>query len=200
MAAVFGNVGADSAEVNDFHINSDVDKSTIAQHHTLGIQANQAAPGDHNHDGKNTRKVDPANLLETIQEYEVEGGTSGTQPTFNGDPLFTGEYTKIGPIVHFNIQVDFNNITDFGTGQYYLKLPFPARRAYMLRDGCLHDVDTNREYHISGHVDAESSFLYLFTTDLLGQRLHDFPFSQGEPITLTTADNFHIAGVYHASF
>lgn len=200
MAAVFGNVGADSAEVNDFHINSDVDKSTLAQHHTLGIQANQASPGDHNHDGKSARKINPANLIDNSQSYTVEGGSSGTQPTFDGDPLFTGEYSRIGGLVFFSITVDFDNITSFGSGQYYVKLPFPSKNGQMFREGCLHDVSANREYHISGHVDANSSFLYLYTTDRKGNRIYDFPFSQGEPINLATADNFHIAGVYHASF
>jgi hypothetical protein len=37
--------------VNDFHTNSDVDSRTESQHHTLGPQPNQAAPGDHTHDG-----------------------------------------------------------------------------------------------------------------------------------------------------
>lgn len=39
------------------HSNSDVDGSQTAQHHTLGVQHNQASPGDHNHNGKNSRKI-----------------------------------------------------------------------------------------------------------------------------------------------
>jgi hypothetical protein len=39
------------------HSNSDVDGSQTSQHHTCGIQHNQASPGDHNHNGKNSRKV-----------------------------------------------------------------------------------------------------------------------------------------------
>lgn len=37
------------------HTNSDIDSATIAQHHTLGIQHNQASPGDHKHDGKSSK-------------------------------------------------------------------------------------------------------------------------------------------------
>ena len=37
--------------VNDFHTNSDVDSRSESQHHTLGPQPTQAAPGDHTHDG-----------------------------------------------------------------------------------------------------------------------------------------------------
>jgi hypothetical protein len=130
------------------------------------------------------------------QEYTVAGGTSGTQPTFDGDPLFSGHYVILGSTVYFDVQVDFDNITSFGTGQYYVSLPFASKYGAMFRGGCLHDASETREYHISGHVDAGSNELQLFTTDLSGQRLYDFAFSQGEPVTLTTADNFHIAGTY----
>jgi hypothetical protein len=44
-----------SVEVTKFHTNSDVDTSVTAQHHTLGIQHNQASPGDHQHDGKSSK-------------------------------------------------------------------------------------------------------------------------------------------------
>jgi len=68
----------------------------------------------------------------------------------------------------------------------------------MLRAGCLHDVDESIEYHISGHVASGENDLWLYTTDRQGNRIYDFPFEQGEPITLTTADNFHISGDYIA--
>lgn len=44
-------------EVNLFHSRSDVDSSTGAQHHTLGIKHDQASSGDHNHDGRGSRKI-----------------------------------------------------------------------------------------------------------------------------------------------
>lgn len=46
-----------SESVSKFHSNSDVDSSSVAQHHTLGIQHNQASAGDHNHNGKNSKKI-----------------------------------------------------------------------------------------------------------------------------------------------
>lgn len=42
---------AEAQEVSDFHNNSDVDGSRMAQHHTLGAGARQASPGNHSHDG-----------------------------------------------------------------------------------------------------------------------------------------------------
>lgn len=44
-------------EVKLFHTRSDVDSSTTAQHHTIGIKHDQASSGDHNHDGKGSRKI-----------------------------------------------------------------------------------------------------------------------------------------------
>lgn len=35
----------------DYHVNSDVDSSTISKHHTLGPRRNQASPGNHLHLG-----------------------------------------------------------------------------------------------------------------------------------------------------
>lgn len=132
------------------------------------------------------------------RSYQVGGGTTGTQPTFDGDPLFTAQYVRNGDLVHFEVQVDFDNITSFGTGQYYVTLPFPSAQSIMFRSGCLHEAYTGREYHISGHTNAGSDQVSLFTTDRVGNRVYDFPFEQGEPIMLTTFDNFHISGDYIA--
>ena len=41
-------------EVAEFHSNADTDSSQAALHHTLGMGANQAAPGYHTHDGSNS--------------------------------------------------------------------------------------------------------------------------------------------------
>lgn len=46
-----------SVEVTKFHTNSDVDTSSISQHHTLGLQHNQASPGDHTHNGANSKRI-----------------------------------------------------------------------------------------------------------------------------------------------
>jgi hypothetical protein len=125
--------------------------------------------------------------------FTVNGGTNGTNPTFDGAPLFSGTYVKTGPLVHFQIQVDMDNITDFGTGQYYVDLPFPAKYGYQVREGCLHDISTSRQYAISGHAYAGSSQLLLSYTDSNGQ---DASFDYNSPMVLATGDNFHIAGTY----
>ena len=46
-----------TSEVTKFHTNADSDASTTALHHTLGQGHNQSSPGDHNHNGKNSKKI-----------------------------------------------------------------------------------------------------------------------------------------------
>lgn len=130
--------------------------------------------------------------------FVVEGGTTGTAPTFTGAPLFSGTYVKIGNLVHFEIQVDMDNITSFGTGQYYVDLPFPAKYGYKFREGCLHDISETKDYEVGGHVYAGESRLNLSSMDTQSGKVFDIPFTYNHPITLTTADNFHISGTYIA--
>ena len=44
-------------QVNKFHDRSDVDSGWHAQHHTLGVKHDQAAAGDHKHDGNNSKFI-----------------------------------------------------------------------------------------------------------------------------------------------
>jgi hypothetical protein len=130
----------------------------------------------------------------TEQSFVVNGGTTGTQPTFDGAPLFSGTYVQNGPLVHFQIEVDMDNITNFGTGQYYVDLPFPAKYSYHFRDACLHDNSgTVRQYALSGHVYAGQSQVTLWFTSTSGQ---DELFDYNSPALLTENDNFHISGTY----
>jgi hypothetical protein len=134
------------------------------------------------------------NAQELVEvDFDVVGSTNGTQPTFNGDPLFYGTYVKNGPVVTFQIRVDFDNITNFGTGQYCVHLPFTSRYATMIRGGCLHDDSTGKQYHIGGHVFANGDVLWLSYTASNGQ---DESFTHNSPINLAVEDNFHISGTY----
>jgi hypothetical protein len=128
--------------------------------------------------------------------FTVAGGTNGTQPTFNGQPLFSGSYVRMGSLIHFQVQVDMDNITNFGTGQYYVDLPFPAKYGYKFREGCLHDISTGKDYAIGGHVLAGQSRLFLSSTDTQSGQVFDIPFAYNNPITLSSADNFHISGTF----
>lgn len=125
--------------------------------------------------------------------YTVLGGATITQPTFSGDPLFTGYKIELGQLIYFQINVNFSNITSFGDGQYYLTIPYNAQESFMTRSGCLHDVSNGNLYSIGGHVEAGSNLMYL---SYVGSNGHDADFEYNSPVTLTTSDDFHISGWY----
>lgn len=80
-----------SAEVvQQFHENSDLDKSRESQHHSLGLGPYNASPGDHNHTGGNSvplfdgrtltgskgGNVALANLITILSAYGLTDNTS----------------------------------------------------------------------------------------------------------------------------
>lgn len=62
-----------SAEVTEFHTNSDVDGTVKAQHHTLGPNAFQASPGNHDHTGGSSQILDGVLLGTTITGSKTTG-------------------------------------------------------------------------------------------------------------------------------
>lgn len=175
---------------------TDVDSGITAIHHTLGPAAFQASPGSHRHDGSDSNRIELKNLEGQAVPFYPMGGTLGTQPTFSGDPLITGTYTKWGNMCYFNIMVDMDNILTFGTGQYYLTLPFEPARPVQFSDGCLHDISTGTDYPVFAHTVDGTTQIVLKSIDTQGNRAFNVPLENGSPVTLAVADNFHIAGIY----
>ena len=69
----------------------------------------------------------------------------------------TGNYTAIGKMVFFCVNVNFNGYTNLGTGQYQISLPFAARQTFRTAAGTLHNVSGDAIYHISGITDTTES-------------------------------------------
>lgn len=139
-----------------------------------------------------------SNLERTVTGYGINvpytpsGGTDGTQPTASG-PFISGSFNRFGNMVHFNIQVDMDFITSFGTGHYYVTLPFPARVRYTFANGHLLDDSTGKTYNLVGECGPNSDVIWLYYIGPNGQ-MDDF--TAGTPTNLTTADYFDISGTY----
>ena len=144
-----------------------------------GVQGEQGIQGE--------TGPDPETVL-----FTVNGGTLGTQPTFDGAPLFTGRYVKMGDLVTVEISVEMTNITSFGTGQYFLDLPFPTKQDISF-NGVLHDVSANNYYSMTGIAEAGEDRVLLHYTAGSGQLEI---FRQGHPRTLQTVDHFSLHGTY----
>ena len=139
----------------------------------------------------------PADLESAFSEvlYTVGGGTNGTQPTFDGAPLFTGSYTKTGNLVHFRVNVGMTNITNFGSGQYYVTVPFTSEHDVYVRNGQLKHSSGDM-YSISGHAVAGSDQLKLYTTASNGKEV---AFTSSVPVGLNSSCDFHIFGSYFST-
>ena len=73
-------------EVNDFHTNSDLDDRLESQHHTLGMDPYQASPGDHTHDGKNSKRIKFSDIDGGI--FDIDGGHANS--VYGGIPVIDG--------------------------------------------------------------------------------------------------------------
>lgn len=70
-SSVNSNLRPEAKVVNEFHTNDDVDRDANSHHHTLGPNANQAAPGSHRHDGS-----DSVSLLQGLTISGAKGGNT----------------------------------------------------------------------------------------------------------------------------
>ena len=118
---------------------------------------------------------------------------SGTGLTYTGTPA-TGQYMKIGKLIHFNIQVNCATVTNFGTGQYSITLPTglaPAYR-YIVNGGILKGSNS-ATWNLEGIITSGSTTITMaHPTSNGGLDV----FSASKPINLSTADNWFVAGQY----
>jgi hypothetical protein len=119
---------------------------------------------------------------------------SGTGLAFTGTPA-TGAYIKIGNLIQVQITVDFDNVSNFGTGQYSLTLPFPSKYHTDVYGGSVHDTVNQGvdHYSLKGHLSDNSS---TFTIWNIKSSAADEAFDHNSPINLTTADLFHMSFSY----
>jgi hypothetical protein len=135
---------------------------------------------------------DVGGLTTQIESYTPTW--SGTGLASTGTPA-TGFYIKIGNLVQVQISVDFDNVSNFGTGQYSLTLPFPSKYHTDVYGGSVHDVVNQGvdHYSLKGHLSDGSS---TFTIWNIKSSAADESFDHNSPINLTTADLFHMSFSY----
>jgi len=120
---------------------------------------------------------------------------SGTGLAFTGTPA-VGRYSRVGKMITFYIKVNCTTVTNFGTGGYYLTLPFAPFNNFVFRNGGLHDTSANVHYSILGDSSSASASIELLYSKSQGSHVEDSPFKQGSPLSLATADFFYISGTY----
>ena len=134
---------------------------------------------------------DIANTVSDVTSYNPTW--SGTDLAFTGTPA-VGSYVKIGSVVTVQIDVEFDNVTNFGTGQYSVTLPFASRYHTDVYGGSVHSVNgTTDHYSLKGHLSPSSSTMTIWS---LKSSAQDEPFDHNSPVVLTTADKFHMSFTY----
>jgi hypothetical protein len=118
---------------------------------------------------------------------------TGTGLAYTGTPA-VGSYVKIGKLVTFHIQVTLTNVTNFGTGQYFITLPFAPIGDYAFRDGGIHAAGNH--YTVMADAEAGTTSMDLWYIASSGQ---DMPMDHNSPHTLTTTSKFYINGTYIAA-
>jgi hypothetical protein len=119
--------------------------------------------------------------------------------TLNGT-VTTGSFVKQGLIVHFRVNVQFANTTDFGANsQYQITLPFPVSATTTIRNGTLHNDATDARYHIAGITDIDDASPDANTTMKLyySGSTTDLAWKFSTPVGATAnTSHFDLSGTY----
>jgi hypothetical protein len=126
-------------------------------------------------------------------------GTGATHPTYNS------YYIKQGRLVSFVIEVNLSTVTNFGTGQYKLQLPFtPAVGFNHFSGWAWADPDVDPDTG-TGHtiINADTAGVtnvldlhYLKSAGGANSPIREGLFVQGTPVTLTTISKIYVNGTY----
>lgn len=130
-----------------------------------------------------------------VPKIAFDSTWTGTGLAYTGTPT-TGYYSRVGKMITFFIRVNCATVTNFGTGNYYLTLPYTPDNHYLFQNGGIHHPALTRHYTFAGDCNEGSNDLELLTLTQHGTALYFDPLKQGSPVTLNTDDFFYISGTY----
>ena len=136
----------------------------------------------------------PGNAGTPVTYTSTWAGTGLTQSSTAGT---TADYIQLGRLVFVDINVTMTNVTNFGTGQYSVTLPFTAAKHQDVFAGSVHQVNGGT-YHwsLKGHLTAGSNVMTVWYIEVTGNKARDAAFTATAPFTLSTNDLFHLAFAY----
>ena len=127
-------------------------------------------------------------------------GSGATYPTYNS------YYVKAGQLVTFWIAVDFTTVTNFGTGQFKVELPFaPLSTASNHFSAWCWVNPSQSPDELNGHIQLVADHLpadqtldlhWLQATTSNPKPVIEKLLSQGTPVTFTTASKLYVNGTY----
>jgi len=127
-------------------------------------------------------------------------GTGATYPTYNS------YYVRYGQFVTFNIKIDLNTVTNFGTGQFKVELPFDPIPSAGNHFSAWSWVDPSQPPdELNGHKQLIADHIpgskildlhWLKETTASPKPLIESMLVQGTPVTFTTASKMYVNGTY----
>jgi hypothetical protein len=128
---------------------------------------------------------------------------AGSVLEFTGTPA-AGTYVVVGDVVSFSIEVDFTNVTNFGSGQYSLTLPFQPIDKTFVFTGYLEESGSDSDYVIYGIIKKGSATpkinLFVPKSDFSSQTsLTNNSVTGSNPVPIDSSDKIFISGTYIAA-
>jgi len=126
-------------------------------------------------------------------------GSGATHPTYNS------HYVKQGQLVSFWIAVDCSTVTNFGTGQLNLELPFAPLAGTMNHFSGWVFVDETANPDLAGHIIVNADHLpntqtldlhYIKQQGGANSPVMEAMLKQNTPVVLTTNTNIYVNGTY----
>ena len=117
---------------------------------------------------------------------------SGTGFAQSSNPA-TGTYKLIDGLAFISLSIPFSSVTNFGTGQYSITLPFETVRHEGFYGGTLHNTGISQFYSLKGHADNGQTSMVMYYISGTGQ---DLPMDFNSPFILDTTDYLHMSFVY----
>ncbi len=127
-------------------------------------------------------------------------GSNSTYPTYNS------YYVKAGQMVTFWIAVDMSTVTNFGTGQFKLELPFPPYDSIASHfSGWVWVNPALPPDELNGHIQVVVDHMpgsqtldmhWLQATTANPKPIIETLLYQGNPVTFTTASKMYVNGTY----
>ena len=145
--------------------------------------------------------------LETSTRYSPVFQATGMTFTGSGTtyPTYNSYYIKAGLLVSFVIEIDFTTVTNFGTGQYKVALPFAPAFGYNHFSGWIWADPNVSPDTGTGHtiLNADTSGIttvldlhYLKQSGGANSPIREGLWIQGTPVALTTISKAYINGTY----
>lgn len=127
----------------------------------------------------------------TVNAIPTTMQSANNNMVYTGNPVLI-EVQRIGKMITANALIDFTNVTNFGTGQYYFDLPgsIPARAHDLVASGFVEDNGT--VYTCFGTLAANDNKMYLFVPTSNGGSA-DLDYNT--PAVLDTTSVINITGV-----